>query len=53
MDGWVISINSLLSLWQELHDNHDINLFFTKRLNQDCLENLFSAIRGKGGGGAY
>ena len=51
MDGWVISINSLLSLWQELHDNHDIKLFFTKRLNQDCLQNLFSVIRGKGGGG--
>ena len=51
MDGWVISINSLLSLWQELHDNHDINLFFTKRLNQDCLEKLFSVIRGKGVGG--
>ena len=38
-----------MSLWSELHDCHNFEFLLTNRLNQDCLENLFSIIRGKGG----
>ena len=46
--GWQISIQSLLQLWNELQ-NVGFKYLLTNRLNQDCLENLFSAIRFKGG----
>jgi hypothetical protein len=47
--GWMISITSLLTLWRDLHTNFGLNYLLTNRLNQDCLENLFSIIRQKGG----
>ena len=47
--GWRITIASILSLWNELHDKEHFNFVLTSRLNQDCIENLFSIIRGKGG----
>ena len=46
--GWQISITSLISLWKELQ-NTGFKYFLTNHLNQDCLENLFSVIHGKGG----
>lgn len=49
INGWQISIKSLISLWSDLHDCHSFEFLLTNRLNQDCLENLFSIIRGKGG----
>ena len=49
IQGWKISINALLGLWQDLHENHNFQFLLTNRLNQDCAENLFSIIRGKGG----
>ena len=45
--GWQISIKSLLAIWEDLQDN-GFKYFLTNRLNQDCLENLFSIIRGRG-----
>ena len=47
LKGWKITINSLLSLWNNLKTSQ--NFLMTNRLNQDCLENLFSVIRGKCG----
>ena len=47
--GWKISIKALLSLWEDLHTNCGFSFLLTSRLNQDCVENLFSIIRGKGG----
>jgi hypothetical protein len=47
--GWSISINALLFLWSELSEKFGFTHLFTSRLNQDCAENLFSVIRGKGG----
>ena len=41
INGWQISIRSLMSLWSELHDCHNFEFLLTNRLNQDCLENLF------------
>ena len=47
--GWVLTINSLFQLWDELKHVEGVEFILTRRLNQDCLENLFSVIRGKGG----
>ena len=49
LNGWKLSINALLGLWDDLHSNHKSKFLLTNRLNQDCLENLFSIIRGRGG----
>jgi hypothetical protein len=49
LDGWMVSIRSLLSLWDDLQCNHGYSFLCTNRLNQDCLENLFSMVRGRGG----
>ena len=46
--GWEISIKSLLALWENLQRT-GFKYFLTNRLNQDCVENLFSIIRGSGG----
>ncbi|GFN74539.1 transposable element p transposase [Plakobranchus ocellatus] len=48
VDGWRMSIWSLEALSTDLFDNYAINYLLTSRLNQDCLENMFSIIRGKG-----
>ena len=47
--GWKISINVLFGLWQHLKIEEKFQFILTGRLNQDCVENLFSIIRGKGG----
>ncbi|GFN91513.1 THAP domain-containing protein 9 [Plakobranchus ocellatus] len=44
-----MSIWSLKAMSTDLFDNYGINYLLTSRLNQDCLENLFSIIRGKEG----
>ena len=49
LTGWQLSINCLLQLWDDLSSNEQVSYLLTSRLNQDCLENLFSVIRGKGG----
>ena len=46
--GWKISINATIGLWTDLHKNFDFHYLLTNRLNQDCIENLFSILRGKG-----
>ena len=47
--GWKMAIRTLLALWDDLHQNHDVKFLLTDRLNQDCLENLFSQVRGNAG----
>ena len=49
LEGWKLSINGLLCLWEDLHRNCGLKFLLTNRLNQDCLENFFSVIRGRGG----
>jgi len=45
LKGWMVSIAGLIRLYTNLSLNyHDLKLF-TRRLNQDCLENLFGTIR--------
>ena len=43
-----IFINSLLELLPYLKSAYLVNYILTHRLNQDCLENVFSQIRGMG-----
>lgn len=45
----VLSINSLTHLFSTLHAKFNISFLLPNRLNQDCLENHFATIRGRGG----
>ena len=47
--GWKININGLLGLWHYLKTEQQFQFLLTRKLNQDCAENLFSIIRGRGG----
>jgi hypothetical protein len=49
LSGWRMDIRALLGLWDDLKDNHGLRFLMTERLTQDCIENLFSQIRGSGG----
>ena len=46
--GIIVSINSVLALWAELKEE-GCKYLLTRKLNQDCLENFFSAVRSLGG----
>jgi hypothetical protein len=48
INGWRITLSAILRIWEQLHHN-GYNFLLTRRLNQDCIENLFSVIRGMGG----
>lgn len=48
INGWIISINSLIGLWKLLKDLN-FQYILTRRLNQDPLENFFGSIRQQGG----
>ncbi len=43
LEGWKLSITSLLALWDDLHGDCGYEFLLTNRLNQDCAENLFIA----------
>lgn len=45
MEGWQITIHSLLELYNHLKTKYDFNFILTRRLNQDCLENFFGSVR--------
>ena len=47
--GWRLSIAALVKLASELRGSSDFKFIFTRRLNQDPLENFFSLIRQRGG----
>ena len=42
LNGWQISISAVLHLWDDLQSSHNFQFLFTRRLNQDPLENFFS-----------
>ena len=41
--------NALPLLLKQVQDHYGMHFILTSKLNQDCLENFFSAIRAKGG----
>ena len=47
--GILISIQSTRALYNDLVRNGPLDFILTSRLNQDCLENFFSRLRGIGG----
>ena len=47
--GWKLSINALLSLWEDVKILPNIQYLCTRNINQDPLENCFSVIRSQGG----
>lgn len=49
INGWISNINALKLLWDDLKNNYNFKFLFTRRLTQDCVENLFCIIRSKGG----
>lgn len=50
INGWIISIKSLIGLFNELSSQYNISKLLTRRLNQDPLENYFSIVRQQNGG---
>ena len=47
---WIISINSVLQLWNDLQQSSvPVKYLLTRRLNQDSLENFFGAVRKQSG----
>lgn len=45
---WEISINSLIKFWEQWK-SEGFKYLYTRRLNQDCLENFFGAVRQQNG----
>lgn len=48
IDGWLINLAALQALWSDLQE-YEVKFLLTRRLNQDCLENLFGKLRLRGG----
>ena len=46
--GFMMSIAAVKGLFQDLQTQFDVKYLLTARLNQDCLENFFSQLRGLG-----
>jgi len=46
--GILLSTTTVLDLYNELVETGNYSFLMTGRLTQDCVENLFSSIRGKG-----
>ena len=44
IQGWKMNINALLGLWHYLKSEKNFKFILTNRLNQDCVENLFSIL---------
>ena len=51
--GMKMSIKSIRGLYTDLVKNGSFSYLLTKRVNQDCLENLFSRIRGMCGANTH
>lgn len=47
--GILLSNESLIQMYNYLHEVYNVEYILTNRLNQDVLENFFSYIRGMGG----
>lgn len=47
--GILMSITSIKALFVEMHEKFDYQYILSHRLNQDCLENFYSQVRGRNG----
>ena len=48
IDGWLSNLAALKALWQDVQFFR-VKYLLTRRLNQDCLENLFAKLRNRSG----
>ena len=48
LQGWLVSLNAILLIWEDLKKNHKFKFLLTRRLNTDPLENFFGSIRQQG-----
>jgi len=46
---WIENINALKLVYNDLNEKYGIEFLMTRRLTQDCIENVFSMVRSKGG----
>eukprot|EP00102_Acyrthosiphon_pisum_P020139 XP_016657349.1 PREDICTED: uncharacterized protein LOC107882849 [Acyrthosiphon pisum] len=46
--GWKENITALKLLFNKLNAKYKIDFLLTRRLTQDCIENVFSVVRAKG-----
>jgi hypothetical protein len=49
LKGWLVTLNAILLIWDDLKQNHNCKFLYTRRLNTDPLENFFGTIRQQGG----
>ena len=49
LKGWLVTLNAILLIWDDLKQNHNFKFLYTRRLNTDPLENFFGTIRQQGG----
>ncbi|GFO01577.1 transposable element p transposase [Plakobranchus ocellatus] len=49
MENSQIAISSLLMLWEDVQQTQEVKSLCNSRLNKNCIDILFSTIRGKGG----
>ena len=49
LKGFQMTLNGILTLWDQLHSNWHLEYLLTRRLNQDPVENFFGLIRQQGG----
>ena len=47
--GILMAINSVKALQREMNEKFGFKYLLTHRVNQDCLENFFSQMRGRNG----
>lgn len=47
--GWLVTIQSVLMLWEDLSQNFDFDCLLSRNLQQDPLENFFGSVRQKHG----
>lgn len=47
--GWEMAMHCAMQLWDFVREEYAVKFLLVGRINQDCVENLFSVIRGKGG----
>ena len=49
LKGWLVTLNAIILIWDDLSKNHNFKFLLTRRLNTDPLENFFGTIRQQGG----
>ena len=49
LNGWVMTLNAILLIWEHLKTTKDFKFLLTRRLNTDPIENFFGTIRQQGG----